>query len=119
LQEFESTWWEAHGYETVMKDWEAKYGDFMDQGVGGEGEEEKGEGSGEGSQEGEEEERAADDSSVVVKGDSEIRLGSETGTEAWGGPAQADQSGRGSSFPHSQSPLKMSDNLFINNLSIV
>ena len=104
MQEFESTWWEAHGYETVMKDWEAKYGDFMDQGAGGEGEEEKGEGSGEGSQEGsQEEEGAADDSSVVVKGDSEIRLGSETGTEAWGGPAQAEQSGKGSSFSHSQS----------------
>ncbi len=102
MQEFESTWWEAHGYETVMKDWEAKYGDFMDQGAGGEGEgeEEKGEGSGEGSQE---EDGAADDSSVVVKGDSEIRLGSETGTEAWGGPAQAEQSGKGSSFSHSQS----------------
>jgi len=95
LQEFESSWWETHGYDTVMKDWQAKYGDFMDNG-GGEEEEEKGENSGEGSQEGEE---GPADSADVLKADSEIKLGSETGTEAWGGPAQAEQSGKGGILP--------------------
>ena len=70
-----------------MKDWQVKYGDFMDT---AEKEEEEGVG-GEGSQEDEEEQQSRN--SDEQTGDSEIKLGSDTGTEAWG--TQAEQSGRG------------------------
>jgi hypothetical protein len=89
-----------------MLDWQAKYGEFMDNN-GGEEEEEDPDTRGEGSQEGDDDDSGGGggDADQQTR-DNDFKLMTETGTEAWGGAAQAEQSGkRGSRSSRVVSPL--------------